>query len=111
MITEKNIKIPIYGFKLKIVIFDNRKEIEEKYPEMNLYLGATLEYTNGCTVIIPVEDITTAVHECEHAKNSVWRFIGYNPQSSNDEVDAYLLTYIFSEVNKVIQKHLLASSC
>ena len=112
MITERNLKIPIYGFKLKIVIFDDRKEIEEKYPEIDLYVGATLEYHGGCTVIIPADDSATAVHECEHVKNAVWKYIGYKPHQTNDEVDAYLLTYIFTEIRKVVQKHFsLATSC
>lgn len=111
MVTEKTIRIPIYGFKLKIVIFDDRKEIEEKYPEINLCVGATIGYRDGCTVILPAKDTATVVHECEHAKNAVWEYIGYQPHYTNDEVDAYLLTYIFAEVNKVIQKHSLVTNC
>lgn len=111
MITEKSLKIPIYGFKLKIVIFDDRKEIKEKYPELGSCIGATIEHHGGCTIVIPAEDPVTAVHECEHAKNSVWKFIGYKPHQTNDEVDAYLLAYIFAEIRKVVQKHFLATNC
>ena len=44
-------------------------------------------------------------HECLHVKNAVWARIGYSPQALNDEVDAYLLDYIMTEVLKVVEKH------
>lgn len=37
---------------------------------------------------------SSIVHEAEHIKNHIWQYIGYTPQRDNDEVDAYLLTYI-----------------
>ena len=107
MVTEKTIRIPIYGYRVKIVVFDpeDREKIEKKY-NMSLYVGTTLLGQGHCIVIIPSGDLSTAVHECEHAKNAVWEFIGYTPSHTNDEVDAYLLTYIFTEVNKEMQKHV-----
>lgn len=38
-------------------------------------------------------------------KNSIWRYIGYTPQADNDEVDAYLLTYIYKKITDVFYKH------
>lgn len=31
--------------------------------------------------------------------------IGYTPQRDNDEVDAYLLTYIYDKITQVFYKH------
>lgn len=31
---------------------------------------------------------SSIIHEAEHIKNSIWRYIGYTPQEDNDEVDA-----------------------
>ena len=56
-------------------------------------------------VIIASNDISTIAHECLHVKNAVWNRIGYSPQVLNDEVDAYLLDYIMTEVLKVVEKH------
>lgn len=106
MVTEKVIKVPIYNYKLKVVIFDNIKEVRDAYPQVgNSALGATLEYEDHCIMLLPSNDLATIVHECEHAKNIIWNFIGHKAQENNDEVDAYLLTYIFTEVNKEMQKH------
>ena len=41
---------------------------------------------------------SSIVHEAEHIKNHIWQYIGYTPQRDNDEVDAYLLTYIYDKI-------------
>lgn len=33
------------------------------------------------------------------------RYIGYTPQEDNDEVDAYLITYIYDKIVSVFYKH------
>lgn len=35
----------------------------------------------------------------------IWRYIGYTPQEDNDEVDAYLITYIYDKIVSVFYKH------
>ena len=35
---------------------------------------------------------SSIIHEAEHIKNSIWRYIGYTPQEDNDEVE-YLGEY------------------
>ena len=47
----------------------------------------------------------TTITESEHIKNAIWRYIGYEPQRDNDEVDAYLLTYIYNKITDVFCKH------
>lgn len=41
--------------------------------------------------------------ETEGTKSRV--YIGYTPQRDNDEVDAYLLTYIYDKITQVFYKH------
>ena len=48
---------------------------------------------------------SSIVHEAEHIKNNIWDFIGYRPQRDNDEVDAYLITYIYNKIVDVFYKH------
>ena len=48
---------------------------------------------------------TNQIPEAEHIKNSIWRYIGYTPQEDNDEVDAYLITYIYDKITSVFYKH------
>ena len=32
-------------------------------------------------------------------------YIGYTPQEDNDEVDAYLITYIYDKITSIFYKH------
>ena len=52
-----------------------------------------------------LDESVNIAHESEHVKNAIWRFIGYEPQRDNDEVDAYLLTYIYNKITDVFYKH------
>lgn len=40
-----------------------------------------------------------------HKNILIWQYIGYTPQRDNDEVDAYLLTYIYDKITQVFYKH------
>lgn len=113
MITEKNVIIPIYEYKLKIVVFDNIKEVIDKYPDINANSGCNgllADYGDHSIMCVPANNMRIVVHECEHAKNAIWLRIGQTTVSNNDEVDAYLLEYIWEQADKVIKKHL-ATQC
>lgn len=107
MITKKNINIPIFRLKLKIVVVDDIKEALEVEPNIDTEANScVIDHNNGtATVIIASNDMSIIAHECLHVKNAVWLRIGYSPNSMNDEVDAYLLDYIMAEVLKVVEKH------
>lgn len=112
MLTEKSIIIPIFRYSLKIVVFDSIKEFRDKYPDLleDNPKGALIDYGDKSMICIPPNDMGTLIHECEHAKNAIWKRIGFIPTSENDEPDAYLVEYIYNETLKVIKKHL-ATKC
>lgn len=98
MVTQKKINIPIFDYKLTIVIFDKWEEVEHLFdggPEPRAIVksqyGASLVAVNS-------KSESSIVHEAEHIKNNIWDFIGYRPQRDNDEVDAYLITYIYNKI-------------
>lgn len=110
MITETNFEVPIFHFKVEVVVFDKLDEVKVKYSEF-LLEGAdacTVEYVNAskAKVIIPSNNYVCVVHELEHIKNLIWKAKGYKPQEGNDEVDAYLIEYLFERIDKIIKKHL-----
>ena len=109
MITKNKFKVPIYEYTVEVELFDDIKEVREKYPESfeSSTLGCTLEYPSAkCTVIVPVNNISVIIHELEHVKNLIWKHIGYNSQNDNDEPDAYILGYLMEKIEKFIKKHL-----
>ena len=107
MITKKTINIPIFRLKLKIVVVDDIEEALEIDTNINTEADSlVIDHNNGtATVIIASNDMSIIAHECLHVKNAVWNRIGYSPNPVNDEVDAYLLDYIMTEVLKVVEKH------
>ena len=107
MITKKNINIPIFRLKLKIVVVDDIEEALEIDPNVDTIADScVIDNNNGtATIIIASNDMSVIAHECLHVKNAVWNRIGYSPNPLNDEVDAYLLDYIMTEVLKVVEKH------
>lgn len=110
MITERKINVPIYDFKVAVVVFDERKEAQEKYPEFftSGTKACTIEYIGDskAKLILPSDDYGSVVHELEHVKNLIWKVKGYRPQADNDEPDAYLIGYLYDKVDKIIKDHL-----
>lgn len=107
MVTKKIINIPIFRVKLTIAVVDDIEEALKINPNINTEADScVIDYNNGtATIIIASNDMSVIAHECLHVKNAVWNRIGYSPQVLNDEVDAYLLDYIMTEVLKVVEKH------
>lgn len=104
MITKRNIKIPIFNYRVNILIFDNEQDISDLYNSKNSR-GFVLDFSNYSVVGIRYPNEHSIIHESEHLKNSIWNYIGYTPQSGNDEVDAYLITYIYLRILEVYRKH------
>lgn len=65
----------------------------------------TISQYGASLVAINSKRGSSIIHEAEHIKNSIWRYIGYTPQEDNDEVDAYLITYIYDKITSVFYKH------
>lgn len=111
MITEKSFIIPIYDFKVETVVFDNLKEVRLKFPEFmsDETEACAVEYcgTSKVKLIVPSYKYSAMVHELEHVKNLVWKAKGYKAREDNDEVDAYLIEYLYDKVDKIIRKHLV----
>lgn len=105
MITKKKINIPIFDYKLTIVIFDCWDEVKDWFdgPEPR----AVTRHTYGAALVaINSKHGSSIVHEAVHIKNHIWSYIGYRPQADNDEVDAYVVTYIYNKIVDVYYKHL-----
>lgn len=111
MITKKIIKVPIYDYKITIIVSDTFEEANKLYPEMHQCNACVLESPTESVIVIPPNQLGTLAHECVHLKNNIWTYIGYKPTSDNDEVDAYLIQYLFNEVYKVVDKHISATQC
>lgn len=87
--------------------------IYDKWEEVGKYFDTSQSEPNAITYIendyscvgIKSNQPNSVIHEAEHIKNVIWGYIGYIPQRDNDEVDAYLLTYIYKRIMEVFNKH------
>ena len=106
MVTKRTITIPIYDYKVGVIISDNWEEAVEACPLLEKDSRACVIEMEGYSIIaLPPQPLSTTVHECEHLKNCIWNYIGYKPTATNDEADAYLLEYLYTQITKIIDKH------
>lgn len=107
MITQRKFNIPIFDYKLTVVIYDSWDEVKHCFDDGPKPKAITRGGYGSAMVGIDAisSSIASIAHESEHVKNLIWEYIGYTPQRDNDEVDAYLITYIFDKMMSVYQKH------
>ena len=109
MVTQKKMTIPIFDYKLIVIIYDDWDEIKHLDNYTRDKKDAPAGFTKwdcGISIVaIQSNRESSIVHEALHVKNLVWDYIGYKPQIDNDEVDAYLLTYIYNKIKEVYNKH------
>ena len=109
MITKQKKAVPLYPCSIKIIIYDDSKELKGKYSAADgtergffqtdeFYLDYVIGIKSSCGVI-------AITHECEHVKNRIFHAIGYDTQQLNDETDCYLMGWLAGAVTDVFYKH------
>lgn len=115
LITKK-FKLPIFHINFIVYIFEDESQLPSELEIKNLGRdGYTVTWDDLNKVVICLhKDCSegTIVHECNHSKNFVLKFIGQTSSNpyEDDEVDSYILQYIFEKVNKIFKSVLLKES-
>lgn len=110
MITKRKHLVPIFEYPVTIMIFDDWEELKGYIPDeifKSPSRGVTIEYEGHCVVCCTPKYASSIVHEAGHIKNLIWKHIGYTPMVDNDEVDQYLHTYIYEQIKKILNKHMV----
>jgi hypothetical protein len=108
LITKK-FKLPIFHINFIVYIFEDESQLPPRLEIKNLGRdGYTVTWDDLNKVVICLhKDCSegTIVHECNHSKNFVLKFIGQTSSNpyEDDEVDSYILQYIFEKVNKIFK--------
>lgn len=108
MITKKKIIIPIFEIKFTIIIFDDWDEVSNLTENPSIKLrGFASSSLKDWSILVAINSKcgSTIVHEAEHVKNFIWSFICHTPSVENDEVDAYLMRYLYDKIVDVFYKH------
>lgn len=102
--TERIAEVNIFKYRVKIVIYDDLEEAKKKYVELGDEYNGVTYGLNGLrsVVVCPKEKLSDVVHELEHAKNNILADIGHKPDYRNDEIDAYIMGWLFEQVEKTI---------
>lgn len=110
------IKIPIYNERLKVVFYNENKDIESKY-DIEIYPSTeafTTRLNNGIILVAFNSNKVNSrvvVHECVHIVNFIFKSKGIDLHLDNDESQAYLTDYIFELIHKntlkmKLEKHI-----
>lgn len=114
MITKRKIKVPIYNFIVDFTIFDEWKEITEwcdnVEDEREGFILTDVYYPNIIKMFTNSGYRSNIVHEIIHIKNQIFSIIGQKVDTDNDEVEAYLVEYLYKELVKVYEAHLKHTS-
>jgi hypothetical protein len=105
---KKTIKIPIYHGELILIQCKDLKKIEQRYKMNDLKMYDAISFKNhtksgysryviACTNSSSSKSI---VHECIHILNYIFMDRSYRPAMDNDEPQAYLMGWIYSECRK-----------
>lgn len=102
------IKIPIYNCVIRYIVANDfisiYKQNKVSYNDSdNECLGISLYMNNTNTIIIKEshkDDWAIIAHEALHAANRVLEHVGVEISTTNDEAQAYLLTYILKNIKK-----------
>ena len=107
MITKKRFKVPIFNYGINVTVFDQSYDIQDVLDSTDGIpsRGITIPKIGYSDLYIRSNDYSTANHEALHLTNLIWKYIGYYPQRDNDEVSAYLSTYIYDLICKVLRIH------
>lgn len=100
-------KDPIYEFGITVVITEDMKKWDEKYPNQNPStiedecnaLFVRLKGKRGLIIIKPCSPLDDLAHEIGHAARAVMEHIGFTIAFSNDEPLAYYEGYLTRKIH------------
>lgn len=98
MVTKKKMTVPIFDYRLTILIYDSWDEVSYLFDSGPEPLAITRFQYGAALVAVNSRRGSSIIHEAEHIKNNIWEYIGYRPQRDNDEIDAYVITYIYNKI-------------
>lgn len=106
MIKEKRIKVPIYNTFIFVGFYDDSEELNKKYGTDSTHTTDAICWGSigGTAVFFNKNKISQRViaHECVHIVNYIFKEKGIKLDLNNDEPQAYLMDWVFNEVNKTL---------
>ena len=119
MIKSKVVRVPIYGAKYTLILWDNDQELQERFktyefdPDICEFDGGifrigdqdylALKVYKNKGYLYPTPGIIA--HECKHAVNRIFTDVGQRLDAYNDEAECYLLGWFVNLVHEFADKY------
>lgn len=113
---SKTVDIPIYFGSITIIHAASQQEIDKVYNHgfKGVYSGIVWKSDNDFTELfcafVGDVDNSTIAHECVHLVNHIYISRGIEPDCHNDEPQAYLTGWFFSEIFKFLNEEVRNTS-
>jgi hypothetical protein len=107
---KTTIYVPLYQSKLTIILDKNLSYIEKKYGTTSLsdYGAVTMRVPNKFGEYVMAFEYTEGTiiaHETVHLKNHIYEDCGMELDKVNDEPEAYLMGWLFKEIETFLKKN------
>lgn len=106
---KKTILIPIYNAKLTVVYTDDIINYAKKYTNQctesfDAFVIRSEKETLHYIAVFATSDLNTVVHESVHLVNHIFNDFYIRLDVNNDEPQAYLTAWIFTQINQFLNK-------
>ena len=101
--------IKLFHFDYTIIFYYDTDQLSKRFPDLRFdvdvrdFQAGVFDDCDGKKVMAFHDDgkLTAGMiaHECLHLVNGLFAQIGYNPLSTNDEIQAYLLAHVVDKVH------------
>ncbi len=106
---KKNIHIPIYDCQLTMILDKDLSRVEKKYNTDSLkkFRAVTIRTSDSHYVVAFTtrKDFAVISHEVVHVKNHIFLDCGIEADCENDEPEAYLTDWLFTQIYEFLKKN------
>ena len=108
---EKMFKVPIYNFRVYVTDYQHTQQVEELTGE-GRELGGVVYWYKGKLCVYVAPDTKGrfgefVAHESVHCAYAILKTVGVTVDADNHEALTYLTSYIYSNIERIMQKEVL----
>ena len=104
---KRKLNIPIFDLTLNVIVTDSIEEYANKHNiEFSTTEAEAITFThnNQLNVLFISTDIDIIAHEVIHLKNMIFDHIHMKLDTSNDEFEAYLTSWLVKQIHGIINR-------
>lgn len=99
MVTKKKMTVPIFDYRLTILIYDSWDEVSYLFDSGPEPLAITRFQYGAALVAVNSRRGSSIIHEAEHIKNSIWEYKGNEGEHFNESYAKYTVSQMYHTEN------------